>query len=335
VLENVDGNGLELVGLVNHNNKESKAVALLQSILRVQVKRETSLSFSDIYNAFVGEQENASISKAWVHRLLKELVEFRLIEIQGGNSPRNRYFCDINTLGSGLSHMRELSLVDVESKIGKLVKKKEELEVLDTIGLAQTLFESLTGTMKMPTSRFLKGIDEFHRVTDETIYMVAKPGDIIRTSVANVEPFVEGYTERTKRLFVAAANGVEVRYAVPLESFGSESYFGAGMDKEFMEKAMQVIKRGGNKEGPGLHVRINPAAAKSHEFVSLNSEIMALWISEDPPTAAWITRDFNADLIDDITRSFEEQWAKSYSVVDVLEKAIREGAGKREKGAGQ
>ncbi len=334
MLEEIDTNELELIGLLNHN-KESKAVALLQTVLREQAKRESPLEFKDIYTAFVSKQEKASISKAWVHRLLKELVELNLIEIQGGNAPRNRYLCDINTLGSGLSHMRELALLDIESGIVDLAKKKEQLEDLDTIRMAQKLFESLTGTKKMPTSRFLKNIEEFQRVTNETIYHVAKPGDIIRTAVANAEPFHEGYAERTKRLFDTAARGVEVKYAVPAESLRSEAYFGPGMNREYMEQAIEAIRREGKKKGPRLEVRINPAAKKSHEFVSLNDEVMALWISEDPPTAAWITRDFNADLIDDIIRSFEEQWSKSYPILDELKRAIQEGAGRHEKGVGQ
>lgn len=336
MLEDIEGNELELIGFLNHNNRESKAIALLQAVLREQANRESPLEFKDIYRAFASKQQSASISKAYVHRLLKELVELKLIEIQGGgNAPRNQYLCDINTLGSGLSHMREQALLDTENGIVGLKRKKEELEDLDTIGLAQKLFESLTGTRKMPTSRFLKNIEEFHRVTNETIYHIAKPGDIIRTAVANAEPFVEGYAERTKRLFDAAERGVEVKYAVPAEALSSEAFFGPGMNREYMEQATEAIKREAKKKGPRLEVRINPAAKKSHEFVSLNNEVMALWISEDPPTAAWITRDFNSDFIDDIIRSFEEQWSKSHPILDELKRAIQEGAGRHEKGAGK
>ena len=52
MLEDIEGNELELIGFLNHNNRESKAIALLQAVLREQANRESPLEFKDIYRAF-------------------------------------------------------------------------------------------------------------------------------------------------------------------------------------------------------------------------------------------------------------------------------------------
>ena len=84
-----------------------------------------------------------------------------------------------------------------------------------------------------------------------------------------------------------------------------------------MKQILSTIKST-RKGGPGLHIRLNPAGPKSHQFVSLNKEIVALWISESPPTAAWISREFNASLIDDIISTFDELWKKALLVRELL-----------------
>ena len=145
---------------------------------------------------------------------------------------------------------------------------------------------------------------------------------MIRNSVANVGPFVQGYAERTERLFKMAAKGVEVRYSVPVNALQEEGIFGQDMNMEYLQFALKMLKGRGEEGQPGLHARLNPLASKSHQFASLNNEIIALWISEAPPTAAWITREFNADLIDDIIRTFDMQWENSTPVNEALKKIV-------------
>ncbi len=322
-----------LIGFFFQNGLDSRSTLLIQSILKTQVDKGSSLSFSEIYNAFTKENHGEKTSKAWVHRLLKSLIDMKIVDVESGNATRKKYVCDINTLSSGLAHMKEQALNEVTNEITDLEGKKHHLQDVDTSKLAERLHEVLTGEKRLPTSRFLKGLDEFQRVTNETIYNPAVPGDVIRNSVGNVKPFIEGYDDRTRRMFFMAAKGVEVRYLAPPEALREEGIFGPNINIDFMEQALKVLKGKGDEGEPGLHARINPAAAKSHQFACLNNEVMALWISENPPTAAWITRDFNADLIDDIINTFEEQWEKAQPVNETLKEIVERSKKRPEKGA--
>ncbi|MBN2231178.1 MAG: hypothetical protein JW779_16455, partial [Candidatus Thorarchaeota archaeon] len=226
--------------------------------------------------------------------------------------------CDINTLATGLSYLKERVLHELVNEKQRIEESSRFVEKIDTIDLAQWLHEELTGEKKIPTSRFLKNIDEFHRITDETIYQASKAGDVIRTSVANAGPFVNGYTDRIRRIFVAAQKGAEVRYAVPPSVLQSAALTEGKASQEMNKQILNAIVNE-RKSCPGLHMRINPAGPKSHQFVSLNDQVMALWISETPPTAAWLTREFNADLIDHIIDTFDEQWDKALLVREILD----------------
>ncbi|MFW9920205.1 MAG: hypothetical protein ACFFED_11430, partial [Candidatus Thorarchaeota archaeon] len=192
MLDDIDKEELGLIGFFYQNGFDTKAALLLQSMLKTQLEKEASLSFSEIYDAFSRENEGSKISKAWVHKLLRSLTELRLVAIEAITARRNNYNCDINTLSTGLGFMREQALQHVLQEMKDLKARDAKLKELDTTSLAQKVHESMTGMRKHPTSRFLKGLEEFHRVTDETIYQAAGPGDIIRNSVANVGPFVLG-----------------------------------------------------------------------------------------------------------------------------------------------
>lgn len=56
---------------------------------------------------------------------------------------------------------------------------------------------------------------------------------------------------------------------------------------------------------------------KTYNQVSFNKESMALIIAENPVTATWITREFNPDLIDNAVESFDKDWEKAKSVLDL------------------
>jgi hypothetical protein len=70
------------------------------------------------------------------------------------------------------------------------------------------------------------------------------------------------------------------------------------------------------EKGAPIDIRLNASTKKGYQFVSLNSESMAFMLTQRPVTAAWITRDFNPDLIDTAISGFDELWEQSRSITD-------------------
>ncbi len=313
---------LELLGFLSQNGLDSKTISLLQALLEIHRSKKLEPTFSNVYDAFTEIDGGKPKSKPYVHRLLNTLIDSKVIHIEGIEGRNRRYVCDINTLASGLSFLKEQTrstLIKEKAELDQQIKRVEEIDAGE---LASHLHGLLTGIRRTPTSRFLRNIEEFQRITDETIYLAAKKGDVIRTSVANAAPFVGGYTERIQRIFVAAQKGVEVRYAVPPSVLQNTALTEGEASQAMTRQILGAIKND-RSEGPGLHMRINPAGPKSHQFVGLNNQVIALWISENPPTAAWITREFNADLIDHIIKTFDDQWQQSLLVHEVLDGEMR------------
>jgi Fe2+ or Zn2+ uptake regulation protein len=204
---------LDALGLKVSAKQESRVLSLLRSIMRIQKDPPVPLEFSQIYDSLKEENPEAKLTKAWVHRVLKSLVDMKLIRVESPSSYRKMYVADVNTILSGLEKLKEDVTHSTNSQIAELQQTAEKLERIDTKSLAQDLVESLTGKKQVPSSRFIKGLDEFHRVTENTMFSVAKPGDVIRTSVMSVEPYLRDDIEkRMTRIFTTAARGVSIRY---------------------------------------------------------------------------------------------------------------------------
>ncbi|MFW9920204.1 MAG: hypothetical protein ACFFED_11425 [Candidatus Thorarchaeota archaeon] len=328
-MEDSCDNNLEQLGFLSQNGMDSKTTNLLQAILQAQRNEGSDSTFSVVYETYTELEGGKPKSKPYVHRLLNALIDIHVIRVEGLEGRKRKYLCDINTLASGLSFLKEQRLSDLAKEKEKVNERTQEIESIDANELATQLYERLTGEKKTPTSRFLKGLDEFQRVTNETIYHVAKVGDIIRTSVTGIErfssePFVNDFASRVQRVIVAASKGVDVRYSIPPVDLGNISQLWKSEEgvQFFADLSELIVKDEG--EGPGFHFRFNSAGQKSHQFVSLNNDIVTLWISEYPPTAAWITREFNADLIDHIINTFDEQWKQASSVREHLRQVMSE-----------
>jgi hypothetical protein len=187
---------------------------------------------------------------------------------------------------------------------------------MDCGSLAENLVEGLTGDRQKLSSRFIKGMDEFYRVTNSTIFEMAKEGDIIRCSVMTFAPYLQGATERVDRIFVAAARGIEVRYSVTIKALIQDGVIRSEITPEALARTIAAFI-GCRKENLPIDIRFNDGPKNTYRFMSLNNDSMAFMISENPMNAAWITRAFNPSLIDNAIAHFDSQWGKSVSLMDL------------------
>ncbi|MHA2188941.1 MAG: hypothetical protein ACXAAP_01840 [Candidatus Thorarchaeota archaeon] len=338
---------LSVLGLKVGAEQESRVLSLLRAILRIQKDPPVPLEFSQIYASLKEEKPQAKLTKAWVHRVLKSLVDMKLIRVESPSSYRKMYIADVNTILSGLEKLKEDVTQSTYNQIAELQKNVEKIDGIDTKNLAQDLAESLTGKKQVLSSRFIQGLEEFHRVTENTMFSVAKPGDTIRTSLMAVEPYLtDDIEKRMVRIFTAAARGVAIRYSVPADIFVIDKAISEGVSQDWIVKAMTALVALIEKGAP-IDIRLNASTKKGYQFVSLNDESMAFMLTQRPVTAAWITRDFNPDLIDTAISGFDELWEQSRSITDftqedmqalgskpngVIASALTEGKEKAEKG---
>jgi len=307
---------LRSLGLVMGSSVDSRTLNLLGAVLRIQEDPPVPLPFKRIYESMMMDNLGSSLTKAWVQRVLKSLVDDSLIRVESEHAYRKKYLADVSTVMAGLEKIKSETIQKLNSQRSVLTQQLDFVTSMDCGSLAENLVEGLTGDRQKLSSRFIKGLDEFHRVTNSTIFEVAKEGDIIRCSVMTFAPYLQGATERVDRIFVAAARGVEVRYSVTIEVLTQDSSIRSEITPDALVGTIAAFI-GCRKEGLPIDIRFNDGPKNTYRFMSLNDDSMAFMISENPITAAWITRAFNPGLIDNAIADFDSQWGKSVSLMDL------------------
>lgn len=303
---------LKLLGFRIGTEQESRPVTVLRAILKAQGFPPAPRTFTEIYESVLQENPEGKLSKAWVHRVLKPLIEARLVRVEGQSARRKRYVADVNTLMTGLEQLKTDRLAEIDTQIADLQSNLDKIVKLDCGVLAQQLVEALTGESQTPTTRIVRGVDELDRILRYNVTGMAKKGDIIRATVLWLTPLLKGGEDRMMKFIEAANRGAEVRYLVTIDIFGAEQMVNRDMDPGKLKVLVQGIFKM-REAGLKFDIRIFPGV-RTYSQVSLNNESTALVITENPLTATWMTREFNPDLIDNAIASFDDHWESAISL---------------------
>jgi len=313
------GAALGLCGFGTGERQESRLMNILGVILRLQEFPPIPLTFAEIFEQLLKEDPGTKITKAWVHRVVKSLVDNQLIRVENPKSHRKRYIADVNTIVTGLERLKSTKVEVLETRSGEIDEELTKVNALDCRYLSKELVKAVTGRQEEVSSRIVRGVDELHRVLRYNMLDIAGEGDIIRATLLWVGPFMDdSMSARTMKFIEAAERGAEVRYLVTTDIFQAEqdTAIRASMEGLFglMTTLIELKKRGKKIDG-----RIY-AGLKTYNQVSFNRESMALIIAENPITATWVTRKFNPDLIDNAIKTFDEEWKKGKSIFNLTPK---------------
>ena len=306
---------LNILGFKVGTEQESRSVAVLRAILKAQGEPPAPRAFADVYESVLDENPEGKLSKAWVHRVLKSLIETKLVRVEGQTAHRKRYIVDVNTLMTGLEQLKTDRLGEIDKQIAALQTNLDEIIKLDCGELAQQLVTALTGKTQTPTTRIVRGVDELDRVLKYNVTSVAKQGDIIRATVLWLTPLLKGGEDRMMKFIDAAKAGAEIRYLVTSDILRSQDMIDRDIDSKKMKGLVQGIFKM-REAGLRFDVRVFPGV-RTYSQVSLNDQSTALVITENPLTATWLTREFNPDLIDNAVSSFDKNWESAKSMFEL------------------
>lgn len=313
---------LEVCGFVAGDRQESRLMALLSVILKLQEEKAAPLTFGEIYNQLLKDEPGSKLTKAWVHRVLKSLVEIQMVRLESPTSRRKRYIADVNTVMAGLEQLKSERIKELDVQRAEIDETLNLVRKLECGDLAQQFVESVTGSQQKISSRIVRGVEELHRVLKYNMLDVAKKGDTIRANLLWVGPFLVGDTIQRMISFIEAAKrGADVRYLTSTDVFRVEELTNIQFDEAaaaVLFKQLIELKKGKTK----FDLRIYDGP-KTYFQVSLNTDNMALVIADNPLTATWITRDFNPDLIDNAVKAFDREWKKAKSFLDLTPQDLR------------
>ena len=196
---------LELCGFLKGDRQESRLMNLLSVILKLQKDPPIPLTFAEIYEQLQRDEPQSKLTKAWVHRVLKSLIEVRLVRVENPSAHRKRYIADVNTVMAGLEQLKSDRIQSLETQRDEVDETLVKVNNLDCGILAQQFVKNVTGTQQKISSRRVEGVDELHRVLRYNMLDVAKKGDIVRATVLWITPFVDATTIDRSAQFVEAA----------------------------------------------------------------------------------------------------------------------------------
>jgi hypothetical protein len=313
-LENKRSEQLASIGLP----QDSRAFNVLRIIMQLIEENKEPVTTKQIHDAIKKAETQADVSKTWIHKVIKSLVEMKLVRLESEHTYQKRYTTDLGTIVSGLEFLKSQTIGELETGQEELSLKLKQVNDCECQEIAEGLFESVTGAKQKMSSRFIRGLSEFFRVTNYSIYEIAKEGDVIRNCMLWVEPFItDDMQERLARLFTSAQKGVEVRYFVTEDFLASDSFLADRVDtsvlKQIMSNLVMIVKA-----GMKLDFRVYTGPKNTYQFASLNKERIAFFLTQDPLTAVYFTREFNSDLIENSISEFDKYWKKAPKFFDWL-----------------
>ncbi|MGY5879863.1 MAG: hypothetical protein RTV31_06410 [Candidatus Thorarchaeota archaeon] len=304
---------LRIGGFITGEKHESRLMSILGVILRLQQDPPIPLTFADIYEQLEKDEPSSKLTKAWIHRVLKMLIESKLVRVDNPTAHRKKYIADVNTIMAGFEQIKSKKIEELETKNDAIKKELAVVKALDCGHLSKEFVRSVTGRQEEVSSRIVRGVEELHRVLRFNMLDNAGEGDIIRATLLWIGPFVDdAMASRMMRFMEAAERGAEIRYLVSTDVFNLEESAKLRSVLEGMSGIAQLIaemETRGKKFGVRMY-----SGLKTYNQVSFNGESMALIIAENPVTATWITRQFNPDLIDNAVKTFDKDWKKAKSI---------------------
>jgi len=311
-----------MLGISFRKGQEARPITVLRAVIQSTEELEGSCTFGDIYDRLVNSEVELRVSKAWVHRILKSLVEDQLIRLENPDAIRKKYVGSVQTVASGLEMVKERKWTTISEEINQLREQIASFDEIECGYIAEELVQELTGQEQILTSRFLRGVDELNRVLKYNIHAPAKKGDVIRMSMNWVGPFGQGILNRSIKYFESASQGVETRWLANMRMLVDESAPDIDVPLEIgMALMLKVVKL--RMEGHKIDVRLY-AGPQTYNASILNADRIAMIISDNPMTATYVTKEFNPDLIEDAVRSFDLTWEKAVSIFNPDMKALKE-----------
>jgi hypothetical protein len=294
---------------------DTRALGVLRAMMRIQSTPPRSLDIAEIHDSLMHVEPGIALSKAWVRKVLLQLLDMQMIRVENESDSRRKYISDVDTIVAGLEQLKGQTLTDLEKRRRALNDELDRLSAINLGDLARSITGEIVAKVEQPSSKLLKGLEAYRDFTNTEIYARAGPGDVIRVAQLWLKPFTGNIIERIEHILGAAERGANVRYRITAGILAANDFLTAGVRKdklvEFFVRALAQRQKGMN-----IDIRIHPARTPTYHFASLNEESMVMLLSEDPLTAMWLSRSFNPDLIQTAIASFDWTWNQSISVLD-------------------
>ncbi len=307
---------LTQLGFQMGEEKHSRAIMVLRAALNAANRLKEPISFGNIYDQVHEENPDFQPTKTWVHRILKGLVDDDFIRVEDPDASRKRYITNVGTVASGIEQLKMAMDERLQQEKERIDEQLDWLKIIDCGNLAEKLVFDLTGEKQVMHSRVIKGVEELHRVLLNNIHGHSVKGDTLRETMMFLGPFVYSASERLENDIDASKRGVDVRWLVSFDVLRTSFDIYSNLPIESFRQIVFHLRELYEDDDIKFDVRLYKGP-QTYNHVALNDQRMTLIITENPMTATYMIRDFNAELIDDVIKHFDKNWEEAISLFEL------------------
>ncbi|MFQ5833075.1 MAG: hypothetical protein ACE5H4_10260 [Candidatus Thorarchaeota archaeon] len=310
---------LQSIGL----DLSAKEMRILRAVLSAAGGLSRSVSAKEVWKHVIG-LDGKNVSEAWVYRKLSELVENEFVVVDRIERPI-RYMVTNDSIISALEQCKNAKLSELATAREKVMEEVGFLRSIDVKKLSKEMRNTLTGNVLSRTSGVVEGIDYVRGIIHGEILDVAGPGDVIRTLnplvVLERGPPQSSATDR--RLLETTFRGVTLKALNIL--MAQPEGAGLALLTRFISNLSETFHEAIRTER--LELRALPPGTRSYRMLSLNDEIMMLYLTDvaAADTAALVYKKDNPKLIEDAIKTFERLWEQAHDISAVLTQKMSTG----------
>ncbi len=313
---------LRLLGVDLSKKRTKRLLELVRSMMRTQQIQKRPQQFHEIYDAIQRLRPDDVPSRTCIYRDLKLLKEAGVVRVSGRGAQRKKYSISTTSLIAGLHRLHSTVVEQLEAERNRIERQLEMLRQIDCSKLGERIAQSIVGTEAFSTVSFAKGADGMHQLVLEGITRPASRGDVIRVMASFARPLVRGGIERTKKFIEAAQRGAEVRYLAPFSFLRVIDIVPGAPTAQAVGQFIVGIGRM-RKQGLRFEIRLH-READAYNAVIRNRDAVALILVEEPIATTMMTREYAADLIDQIVERFDRVWKQALPLEKLTRSMLRE-----------
>jgi hypothetical protein len=290
---------LEILGL----ELGRKDMVVLGALLKAQESPSDYIEFKAIREQLVKEEGSKKGTDPLIYRSLSWLENQGFLKIDKSGH-KHGYNSNISTIEKALNKIVAKKIKNLERELKNVDDQVEFLSDMDTNTVAVDMIDMIAGKSKVEKPVFVQGWDHFMNMIYDKVFNGLRRGDIIRITL---EWIIEhDYMNQTTLKVTEALleQGVDFR---------SIDYDKG--EKIVRQNFKQIISRWRDR-GFKAGYKIFPRQDATYQFVSRNSEGIALVVSEQPFSVTWVPRSSNPELVDNAIENFDRDYAAG---IDILE----------------
>ncbi len=299
----------------------SRDMQVLKALAELASGNPDGVPFSDLFSHL--NEKGEKLSKVWVYKCLSRLEDEEFISTERLGNPR-RYSTSQTIIARALERKLKEQENELKSDREKVSGDLESIKNTTVEDLTMMVYDTIVGSIPLDSSLVIEGVENVRSVLIKEFFQKAKPGDTIRvlapTQVIDRGGETSGITEM--ELLTKATEGIKLKsIMIPSEDASRDPSVIAKYIGNLRELLMDAITSG------NLGIRSPGAPLKTYRMVSLNSDVMLLYLTYSPASdmAALVRREDNPGMLEDALNTFDRIFDEGIDVIEMFKKLASAG----------